>query len=132
VDLLRRLLYLDALITALGGLALLAAPRLVVATALQQTDPPDHAWLRLLGLAGFTLALLMVLVAHRIDDVWWWSWAFVILAVGAAAVTTLHAAFGLPHRAAAWPWVVMAALSWFFAFGLLWGLARSGLERPLP
>jgi hypothetical protein len=88
-------------------------------------------WPRLAGVAGFSLALLMVLVAQRIEELWWWSWAFVILGFGAAAVATVHAVFGLPLGAAAWPWWVWAAISWSLTFGLLWGLARAGVERPI-
>lgn len=54
----------------------------------------------------------------------------VAVAFGTAAVTTLHAAFGLPSGAEVWPWMVVAGLSWAIAFGLLWGIARAGVERP--
>ena len=130
VALIRRLLYLDALLSALGGVALLALPRFLLQTLLGQAALPDYAWPRLTGVAGFTLALLMVLVAHRVEELWWWSWAFVVLEAGAGAVTTLHALVGLPAGAAAWPWWIMAVLSWGCAGGFLWGLAKAGIERP--
>jgi hypothetical protein len=130
VSLLRRALYLDALLTALGGLALVAAPRFVFVTVLSQPAYPDYAPVRLLGVAGFALALVMVLVAHRAEDLWWWSWAFVVLEGGAAAVKTLHAAFGVPSGAAAWPWWIWALASWAFGLAFLWGIARAGVEAP--
>jgi hypothetical protein len=129
--LLRRSLYLDALLAELSGLAFLAVPRFVVTTLLAQPSYPDYAWVRLLGVALIALGLLMVLVAHRIEELWWWSWAFVILEAGTGFVLVLHAAFGLPAGAAPWAWGVMAARSWAFAFGLLGGLARAGAERPV-
>jgi hypothetical protein len=129
MSILRRTLYLDALLTALGSVALAAAPG-VTLRVLGQPEPVDGAWLRLLGVAGFALALVMVLVAHRAEDLWWWCWTFVVLEGGSAAVKTLHAAFGLPDGATAWPWWIWALASWALAFAYLWGLARAGTERP--
>ena len=128
--LLRRLLYIDALLSALGGASLVLLPRFLLATVLGQPPYPDYAWVRLLGVSGLALSLLMVLVAHRIEELWWWSWAFVTLEAGAALVATLHALLGLPGEAAAWPWWAMAGISWGLAGGLVWGLARAGMERP--
>ena len=130
VSLLRRALYLDALLTALGAMALLAVPRFLLFTVLSQPAYPDYAPVRLLGVTGFALALVMVLVAHRAEDLWWWTWAFVVLEGGAAVVKTLHAAFGLPAGAAAWPWWAWALTSWAFALAFLWGIARAGTEAP--
>lgn len=131
VAILRRVLYLDAVFSAVGSMLLLAVPRTVLVTLLGQPAPADDSWMRLLGTAGFVLALLMVLVAQRIEELWWWSWAFVILEFGAAAITTLHALFGVPRGAAAWPWWFLAGGSWALCFGILLGLARAGTERPI-
>ncbi len=62
-------------------------------------QPPliDDAWIRALGVIAVVLALLMVLVAQRLEDVWWWAWAFVVLEAGTATVFVLHALFGLPE-----------------------------------
>jgi hypothetical protein len=128
MPILRRTLYVDALISAIVGILLVAAPRFLLTTLLGQLDVPDPAPLRLLGVAAFTLALLMVLIAHRVRDLWWWCWAFVVLEAGTAAVSTLHAAFGVPDGAAAWPWWALGLGSWAFAFAFLWGIARAGTE----
>jgi hypothetical protein len=130
MSILRRTLYLDGLISVIIGTALVAAPRFVLVTLFDQPDPADQAPLRLLGVASFVLALLMILIGHRITELWWWCWAFVVLEGGAAAVATLHAAFGLPPGAAGWPWWVLGLGSWAFAFAFLWGIARAGVERP--
>jgi formate/nitrite transporter FocA (FNT family) len=129
---LRRTLYLDALVSAVAGIFLVAAPGVLFVTVLGQPEPSDPAPLRLLGVATFTLALVMVLIAHRVQDLWWWCWAFVLLEAGSAAVSTLHAAFGVPEGAAAWPWWAVGLGSWAFAFAFLWGIARAGTEAPPP
>jgi hypothetical protein len=130
VALLRRALYLSALLWALSGIALLAFPGFLLTTLLDQPAPSDDAWLRLFGVVAFVLALLMVLVGHRVDQLWWWCWAFVILEVGGAAVATLHFVFALPDGAAPWPWWLMAGVFWAFAGAFLWGIARAGVEAP--
>lgn len=129
VTVLRRVLYLLALMSAAGGAVLVVAPAALL-TILGQPPYPDYAWVRLVGVQGFTLALIMVLVGQRIEELWWWSWAFAVLAVGSGAVITVHAAVGLPRAASPWMWWVVAAAAWAFTGGLLWGLARAGTERP--
>ena len=125
---LRRVLYLDALVSAVVGVALTAAPAWVFETLLGQPPATDTAIHRLAGVASVTLALLMVLVGHRVEELWWWCWAFAILEAGAAAVATLHDVLGLPGGAEAWPWWLMAGISWAFVGGFLWSIARAGSE----
>jgi hypothetical protein len=132
VAILRRVLYLDASLCAVAGVAVAAVPRSLITGLFGQPAYPDYAVARLFGISLFTLSLLMVLVAQRVDELWWWSWAFVILEFGGAAVSTVHAAFGVPEGAAAWPWWLLAGGSWVLCFGFLWGLARAGTERPTP
>ncbi|MGH2675336.1 MAG: hypothetical protein ACRDKA_11815 [Actinomycetota bacterium] len=127
---LRRTLYLDALLSAILGLALVAVPAPVFESVLGQPAEAGYATHRLAGVASFSLALLMVLIGHRVEEVWWWCWAFVVLETGAAAVATLHAAFGLPDGATAWPWWALGVGSWIFAGAFLWGIARAGAETP--
>jgi ABC-type Fe3+-siderophore transport system permease subunit len=128
---LKRALYLEAAVWALAGLALSIAPRFVIETMFDQprTDP---AWLRVVGIQSFGLALVMVLVAHRIEDLWWWSWAFALMTVGVAAVAVLNAAFGLaPGQPSLFCWL-FSAVSVVLALGLLTGLFISSQEQPLP
>ena len=126
--LLRRILYLDALVRTLGGLALLLVPGWLLVDVAGQRPYPDDTLIRELGVASIALALLMVLVGHRVPELWWWAWAFVVLEGGTAIVQTLRAAFGASEGAAAW-WA-FAAVSWIFTFGLLIGIARAGTEAP--
>ena len=126
--LLRRVLYLDALAAATVALGLVTFPRFLLVTVLGQPAFPDYAWVRIVGVQAFALSLLAVLVARRIEELWWWSWAYVIAGFGTAAVTTLNAVFGLPRGAAAWPWWLAAAGTWLITFGLLRGLARAAVD----
>jgi hypothetical protein len=130
VAFLRRVLYLDALRSGVAGLALLSVPRFWLVDLFDQPAYPDYALVRILGFALLSLALLMVLVGHRVEEVWWWSWAFVALELGRAVVTTLHALFGLSAQTGALLWWLVAAVSWVFVAGYVWGLARAGSEAP--
>ena len=91
---LKRALYLEATVWAVTGLALSIDPRLILERLFDQPTV-DPAWTRIVGIQTFGLALLMVLVAHRIEDLWWWSWAFALMATGVAGVVVLNAALGL-------------------------------------
>jgi hypothetical protein len=127
---LRRVLYLQALVWASLGLSLAMAPRFVLVTAFGQPPYLDYALARIAGIDGFVLALLMVLVAHHAEQAWWWSWAFVLLSGATGAASTLNALIGVPEGASSWPWWLSAVLSWGFVAGLLYGLARAGVQRP--
>jgi hypothetical protein len=132
MTLLKRVLYVQAAVTALFGVSVLLAPRFVLETVLDQVRYPDYAWIRFLGIDDLALAMLMVLVAHRADDVWWWSWAFVIPTGAVAAISIVNALFGLPEGSSSIVWWLLAATTAGFTVALLLGLARTGQERPLP
>ena len=130
VSILRRVLYLDALTSAVVGVLLAAVPGFLMETVFGQPPSPDNELHRLLGVA-FTLASLqMVLVGHRVEEVWWWCWAFVFFEAGTALVSLLNAALGLPAGAAAWPWWTLGLVSLGFAAAFVWGIGRAGIERP--
>jgi hypothetical protein len=129
VAILRRVLYLDAFLAGLAGLAMAATPGFLL-EVLGQPRGPDDEVIRLLGVALVSLSLLMVLVAHRAEELWWWCWAFVVLEAGTALVALLNAAVGLPPGAAAWPWWALGIGSLAFAAAFVWGLGRAGIERP--
>lgn len=129
VAILRRVLYLDALRSALAGAILIAFPRMLLVDMFDQLPVPDYGFVRILGVASIAMAMLMVLVAHRVEEVWWWSWAFAVLEIGRAVVATVNAVFGLPQGGGALLWWLIAGVSLVFTAGLLWGLARAGVER---
>ena len=126
--LLRTLLYAHAGLWALVGAALGLVPRFVL---FGQADVGEYAWVRLAGVLLVGLALFMVLVAHRIEDLWWWAWGFVITTGVAAALFTINAAFGVEAGDSSVLWWAGALLSWTLASGMLLGLSRAAREKPL-
>lgn len=129
MTLLRRLLKAQAALWTLCSVVALIAPGWVVDDLLGQL-PVDVVWIRTAAMMGIVLALLMVLVAQRIEDVWWWSWAFAALDAGTATVFAAHAVFGPPEGAAVWPWWSLAAVNGAFGAGVLVGMGRAGQEKP--
>ena len=129
MKLLRRTLWWQAGLWALAGLAFLAVPGWLVEQVLDQGPLSEEAWLRVMGAMAIVLAMTMVLVANRIEDLWWWTWAFAILEILTAAVFALNAALGLPEGAAAWPWWLLAGANLLVGVLDVTGLAQTGLER---
>jgi hypothetical protein len=130
VDALKRVLYLAALAWGVAGVLLTAAPNFLLVTLFGQPVYEDYAWVRIGGIDALALALLAILVAHHLEQAWWWTWAFVLVAAGEAMVATLNALFGAPPGAGLWLWWLFAVVQWTFAAGFLYGLARAGVERP--
>jgi hypothetical protein len=130
MTLLRRTLSVGALLLLGFSIPLLVLPGPFVEGLLGQA-PTEEVWLRLFGAAGIALAMVHVLVVRKLDDLWWWSWVFVIFDGLSALIAMLHAAVGLPAGASAWPWWLYGAGSAAFAVIYLAGLARAGQERPL-
>ncbi len=97
-------------------------------------QPPstEEAWLRLVGVDSFGLAMVMVLVAHRIEELWWWSWSFALVTAGTAVVVVLNAAFGLAPGESSALWWLFSLVAAGFSLGLLYGLFVSSREHPLP
>jgi hypothetical protein len=127
---LRRTLKLNAALWVLWGLAVGLFPRFVLETVSNQVVNVEYAWVRLTAIEGIALALLMVLVAQKIEDVWWWSWAFAILEALVATLCVINAAFGLPPYASPVLWWVLALVSAALAAALMIGMAYAGQERP--
>ena len=130
MKLLRRVLVWQAALWAGFGLVLVIAPGWVVETVFDQPPLGEEAWLRVSGVMAIALAGMMVLVSHRVEDLWWWSWTFVILEVASSVVLVLNALVGVPEGAASWPWWLLAGVNAGFALIELSALARIGTERP--
>lgn len=128
--LLRRILYVNALVWFLAGAVLTPYPQ-ILQRLLGQPDYVEGVWARLFGAQAVGLALLMVLVGHRAESVWWWSWAFALTIGAVAALFTLNAAFGLPDDASSVIWWVLAGVSWALGGSLLVGLSRAAREGSL-
>ena len=121
---------LQALVWAACGIAIAVAPRLVLVTMFDLPPLPDQGYVRIAGVFAFSLSLLMVLVARRLETLWWFAWAFVLATGGSAIVAALNALFGLPEGASPLLWWLFATVSAAFTVGLLAGLAKTGTERP--
>lgn len=128
MKLLRAALRWQAVLWAAFGLVLIVAPGWLVESALDQPPLGEDAWLRATGVMAIALAGQMVLIGHRIEELWWWSWTFVLLEVGTALVFLLSALVGLPEGAA-WSWWALVAVNAGFAVLLVVALARAGTER---
>ena len=121
---------LQAMVWAACGIAIAVAPRFLLVTVFDLPLLPDQGYVRVAGVFAFSLSLLMVLVARRLETLWWFAWAFVLATAGSAIVAALNALFGLPDGASPLLWWVFAAVSTVFTVGLLAGLAKTGTERP--
>jgi hypothetical protein len=121
---------LQALVWAACGIAIAVAPRFVLVTVFDLPPLLDQGYVRIAGVFAFSLSLLMVLVARRLESLWWFAWAFVLATAGSAIVAALNALFGLPDGVSPLLWWVFAAVSMAFTVGLLAGLAKTGTERP--
>jgi hypothetical protein len=121
---------LQAIVWAACGIAIALAPRFVLVTVFDLPPLPDQGYVRIAGVLAFSLSLLMVLVARRLETLWWFVWAFVVATAGSAIVAVSNALFGLPDGVSPLLWWVFAALSTAFTVGLLAGLAKTGTERP--
>jgi hypothetical protein len=132
VSLLRRVLYFEAAVWGVTGVALAIFPHIVLETIFNQVAYRDYAFVRILGVEDVAMAMLMVLVAQRARELWWWSWAFFFPTILIAIVAVLNATLSLPRFSSSLMWWLLAGVNAVFAGALLLGLARTGRERPLP
>ena len=126
---LRRALGLGAVLLLVPAILLIAVPRTIVERFMGQAAG-DDVWIRLTGAACIALALFHVLVIRKLDDLWWWCWAFVFFDGSVAVISLTHAAVGVNEGSAAWPWWILGTTTVGFAALYLVGLARAGREKP--
>ena len=127
---LRRALGLGAVLLLLLAAPLAVVPRTIVERLLGQAPAGDDVWIRLFGVGGVALALMHVLILRKLEDLWWWCWAFVLFDGSVAAVAIAHAAIGTPEGSAAWPWWLFGATAASFTALYVVGLAQAGREKP--
>jgi hypothetical protein len=134
--LLRRVLYLEALVSVVLGVALAALPRFVLVTVFNQVPYEEYAWVRVVGIQLLGAAMLAVLVAQRVEELWFWGWAFAIPTALAFVVFGVNAAIGpdcatidgVVRCPSIVLWFVMAALTGALSAALALALARAGNE----
>ena len=131
MTLLRRTLYAMAAVWGGSAIVLVAVPRWVLVDVFAQVPSPDHAWVRIAAVAGLGLALLMVITAQRLEEIWIFTWAFVFVAAGTFIVAIANAVWGAPNGSGTGLWWLLGAASLLFTLGLLAGLAKTGTERPV-
>jgi len=114
-----------------SGLVIAVVPRWILVTVFDQVPYPDHTYVRICGIAALASAALAVMISRRLDDVWWWSWAFVLETALTAFVTTLHAIVSVPPGSASWFWWMFAITNIVLAATLVSGIGRAGTEKPI-
>jgi hypothetical protein len=128
MKLLRRTLYWEAALLVIGGALFAIAPEWVLRGVFEEPTTVD-TWVRVAGIQAFGLGLVSVVIAHRIEQLWWASWADVIVAAGVAVVAFSHAALGAPSGRSPLLWWALGLVAVLFAAPLLVGLAIAGTER---
>jgi hypothetical protein len=127
---LRRVLGQGALLLLLLSVPLVVLPRTMVEDVLGQTVVVDDIWIRLFGAGCLALGLFHVLILRKLEDLWWWCWAFVVFDGSISVICLSHAAVGIPEGSAAWPWWVLGGATGAFTALYLVGLAKTGQEKP--
>jgi len=127
---LRRALLVFAGLWAVCGVAVAVVPRWLLVTWFDQVPYPDYTYVRVCGIAALGSAALALMVSRRLDELWWWSWAFVLEAGATALVTALTALFG-SAEGGTWFWWLFAASNAALAGWLVLGIARAGVEKPI-
>ena len=122
---------IQAVVWAACGAAIAVAPRFVLVTMFDLAPLPDTGYVRIAGIFSFSLSLLMVLVARRLEQLWWFAWAFVLATRGLGDRRRLERGVRAPRRGVAAPVVAVRRRQ----HGLhrrpaLAGFAKTGTERP--
>jgi len=128
MSLLRRVLYWHAVVWTGCGVAIAVAPRWALVSLFDQPVYPQYAYVRVCGVMSVGLALFMVLIAQRIEELWWWSWAFALVDVAIVVTTALTA---ILCNSPALLWWLFAGTTALLLLGLIVGLAKAGQEKPL-
>jgi hypothetical protein len=129
MSLLRRVLYYQAAVWTACGIAVAITPGTVL-RLFDQPSYPDVTYVRVSGVLSVGLSLMLVLVAQKLDDVWWWSWTFAAADAAIVTITALHAVLGLPRGAGALLWWLFAGVNLVLGCAMLVGLGRAGQEKP--
>lgn len=135
---LRRVLYVQAAVALVLGVVLAAIPRFVLVTVFDQLPYPEYSWVRIVGIQLLGAAMFAVLVAQRVQDLWFWGWAFAIptalafLVFGSTAAVGNECGIvdGVPACPGSVLWWLLAAITGLLSAGYVVGLARAGHDAP--
>ena len=130
MKLLRNALYFTAATWAGCGIAVALFPATILVRWFDQPPYPDYTYVRSTGIVCAGMALLMVLVAQKLDDVWWWSWTFAITGATLATLTAANAIWGLPPHAGALLWWLFAGANLVLTTLILLGMESASHEKP--
>lgn len=129
VKLLRRVLTLEAAGLVGYGLVTGLTPRWLLEGVFDQPPLDEYVWVRISGVQAIGAAMLMLIVARRIEDLWWSSWTFVIVAAGIVILASVSALLGLPDGVSPSFWWILAVGATVYALALITALAKAGTER---
>jgi hypothetical protein len=129
MKLLRRILHWEAGGLIAYGLVAGLAPVWLLETVFDQFPLGEYAWVRMTAITAVGFAALYVLVARRVEELWWFAWAFVLAGGGIALLAAINALFGLPDGESALFWWLLTAGAGLNTMGLLIALARARLEH---
>ena len=129
MNLLRRVLYLEAAGLLAWAISAGLFPAWVTETLGDQVPLVEYAWVRMSAVQAFGFAMMYVLVAVQIETRWWFSWAFVFTAAGIAVLGAGAAIAGLMDGRSPRLWWFLCGAAVVYAIGLVVGMARTGLER---
>ncbi len=134
MDTLRRVLYAHSGLSAVAGFALATVPGFVVHTVLRNPAlaAEELTWPRLVGVQLIAAAMVMTLVGHRVQGLWWWAWAFAFADVMTAVAVVLNTAFGLSAGQSPLAWWLFSAAAVGLALATLYALYVCARENPLP
>jgi hypothetical protein len=69
-------------------------------------------------------------VAQKVEDLWWWAWAFALTDAAIVTITALHALFGVPDGSGVFLWWSFSGVNAAFAAALLAGIGFAAQEKP--
>jgi len=128
MKLLKMVLWVDAALAAIGGTLITLFPGWVFGTVLT-TPPCEHAWYRIAGIEAFVLAMLMVLVGLKAEELWRWAWTFVFLTGALGLLSILKSVLDKGTTSASPAWLTGGIVSAVLAVLLSWGIVQAGRPR---
>ena len=87
---LQRVLKVQAIVTAVIGLALVFVPGRLLDRSRASPGCDEGAWLRAYGDRARDARDADVLVGQRVSEDWWWAWAFAVFEIATTATVLVE------------------------------------------